>query len=79
MTARARSFGLAPLNIKVLLIGSDPRDIDLRFKQLYGYLNDDVTPPARVGQFRVRPVRGTGSVGSCDRGSGRTHRWSPVD
>ncbi|MGH3687383.1 MAG: hypothetical protein ACRDRE_22130 [Pseudonocardiaceae bacterium] len=39
----ARSFGLAPLGIKVLLIGPDPRNIDLRFKQLYGYLNDDVT------------------------------------
>jgi AAA+ superfamily predicted ATPase len=38
----ANAFGLAPLDIEVLLIATMP-DIDARFEQLYGYLNDDVT------------------------------------
>ncbi|MGH3838384.1 MAG: ATP-binding protein [Pseudonocardiaceae bacterium] len=37
-----RGFGLEPLDIEVLLIALIP-DIDPRFEQLYGYLNDDVT------------------------------------
>ncbi len=37
-----RSFGLEPLDIEVLLIALAP-DVDPRFEQLYGYLNDDVT------------------------------------
>jgi Winged helix domain, variant/ATPase family associated with various cellular activities (AAA) len=37
-----RSFDLEPLDVEVLLIALIP-DIDPRFEQLYGYLNDDVT------------------------------------
>ncbi len=37
-----RSFGLHQLDIEALLIALAP-DIDPRFEQLYGYLNDDVT------------------------------------
>ncbi|MCW2570057.1 MAG: ATPase, central domain protein [Frankiales bacterium] len=37
-----RSFRLEPLDVEVLLIALIP-DIDPRFEQLYGYLNDDVT------------------------------------
>ncbi|MGH3886879.1 MAG: ATP-binding protein [Pseudonocardiaceae bacterium] len=37
-----RSFGLESLDVEVLLIALAP-DIDPRFEQLYGYLNDDVT------------------------------------
>jgi Winged helix domain, variant/ATPase family associated with various cellular activities (AAA) len=37
-----RSFGLDPLDVEVLLIALIP-DVDPRFEQLYGYLNDDVT------------------------------------
>ncbi|MGH3826397.1 MAG: ATP-binding protein [Pseudonocardiaceae bacterium] len=37
-----RDFGLEPLDVEVLLIALMP-DIDPRFEQIYGYLNDDVT------------------------------------
>jgi hypothetical protein len=35
-------FGLEPLDVEILLIALAP-DVDARFEQLYGYLNDDVT------------------------------------
>ncbi len=38
----AGSFCLPPLDVEVLLIALAP-DVDPRFEQLYGYLNDDVT------------------------------------
>jgi hypothetical protein len=37
-----RTFGLAPLDVEILLIALAP-DVDARFEQLYAYLNDDVT------------------------------------
>lgn len=38
----ARDFGLAPLDVELLLLALLP-DVDARFERLYGYLNDDVT------------------------------------
>ena len=38
----AVDFGLSPLDVEVLLLALAP-DVDPRFEQLYGYLNDDVT------------------------------------
>ncbi|GAA3582125.1 ATP-binding protein [Kribbella ginsengisoli] len=37
-----RSFGLTDLDVEILLIAVAP-DLDARFEQLYGYLNDDVS------------------------------------
>ncbi|MER8044695.1 ATP-binding protein [Streptomyces sp. NPDC094032] len=38
----AARFGLAPLDLDLLLVALAP-DLDARFEQLYGYLNDDLT------------------------------------
>ncbi|MCS0600118.1 ATP-binding protein [Streptomyces sp. LP11] len=38
----ARDFGLAPLDVDLLLVAVAP-DLDARFERLYGYLNDDLT------------------------------------
>ncbi len=38
----ARSFGLNPWDLEILLIALAP-DLDSRFERLYGYLNDDVS------------------------------------
>lgn len=38
----ARAFDLEALDVEILLIATMP-DVDPRFEQLYGYLNDDVT------------------------------------
>jgi hypothetical protein len=38
----ARDFGLAPLDVELLLVAVAP-DLDSRFERLYGYLHDDVT------------------------------------
>ncbi|HET9442917.1 MAG TPA: ATP-binding protein [Acidimicrobiales bacterium] len=38
----ARSFGLEPLDVELLLVAVAP-DLDSRFERLYGYLHDDVT------------------------------------
>ncbi len=38
----ARDFGLSPLDVDLLLVAVAP-DLDARFEQLYGYLNDDLT------------------------------------
>jgi len=38
----ARDFGLDALDVELLLVALAP-DLDSRFEQLYGYLNDDVT------------------------------------
>ncbi len=38
----ARRFGLAPLDLDLLLVAVAP-DLDARFERLYGYLNDDLT------------------------------------
>ncbi|MFI7383778.1 AAA family ATPase [Streptomyces sp. NPDC049813] len=38
----ARDFGLAPLDVELLLVALAP-DLDARFERLYGYLNDDLT------------------------------------
>ncbi|MGW4702112.1 ATP-binding protein [Streptomyces sp. NPDC004285] len=38
----AARFGLAPLDLDLLLIALAP-DLDARFERLYGYLNDDLT------------------------------------
>ncbi|CAD5942690.1 protein of unknown function [Streptomyces sp. KY70] len=65
----ARSFGLAELDVELLLVAMAP-DIDARFERLYGYLNDDLTrrrpaiglalelcglPAAGSGRFRFQP------------------------
>ncbi|WP_328395505.1 ATP-binding protein [Streptomyces sp. NBC_00390] len=50
-----RNFGLTPLDVELLLIALAP-DLDRRFEQLYGYLNDDVT--------RRRPTIGL-ALGLC--------------
>ncbi|MFJ3924624.1 ATP-binding protein [Streptomyces sp. NPDC090022] len=50
-----RDFGLLPLDVELLLIALAP-DLDRRFEQLYGYLNDDVT--------RRRPTTGL-ALGLC--------------
>jgi hypothetical protein len=38
----ARTFGLADLDVELLLVAVAP-DLDSRFERLYGYLNDDVS------------------------------------
>jgi hypothetical protein len=38
----ARSFGLVPLDVELLLVALAP-DLDPRFERLYGYLHDDVS------------------------------------
>jgi hypothetical protein len=38
----ARSFGLEPLDIEILLLAMAP-DLDVRFERLYGFLQDDIT------------------------------------
>ncbi|MDQ1007782.1 hypothetical protein QFZ82_002267 [Streptomyces sp. V4I23] len=55
LTALQRNFGLTPLDVELLLIALAP-DLDGRFEQLYGYLNDDVT--------RRRPTIGL-ALGLC--------------
>ncbi|WP_371094928.1 AAA family ATPase [Streptomyces sanglieri] len=65
----AGSFGLVPLDVDLLLVALAP-DVDSRFEQLYGYLNDDLTrrrptiglalelcglPAASSGRFRFSP------------------------
>ncbi|WUH95883.1 ATP-binding protein [Streptomyces sp. NBC_00433] len=50
-----RDFGLLPLDTELLLISLAP-DLDRRYEQLYGYLNDDVT--------RRRPTVGL-ALGLC--------------
>ncbi|MGK5631442.1 AAA family ATPase [Streptomyces sp. URMC 123] len=62
-------FALTPLDVELLLVALAP-DIDARFEQLYGYLNDDLTrrrptiglalelcglPTAGAGRFRFAP------------------------
>lgn len=42
LTALGAAFGLLPLDVELLLVALVP-DLDPRFEQLYGYLNDDVT------------------------------------
>ncbi|MEG3628141.1 ATP-binding protein [Streptomyces poriticola] len=37
-----RDFGLAPLDVDLVLVALAP-DLDARFERLYGYLNDDLT------------------------------------
>ncbi|WP_431981361.1 ATP-binding protein [Streptomyces qinglanensis] len=66
----AEAFGLAPLDIELLLVAMAP-DLDARFEPLYGYLNDDLTrrrptvglalelcglPTAGPGRFRLSPA-----------------------
>ncbi|GGW22751.1 ATP-binding protein [Streptomyces xantholiticus] len=55
LTALQQNFGLTPLDVELLLIALAP-DLDRRFEQLYGYLNDDVT--------RRRPTIGL-ALGLC--------------
>jgi len=67
----ARTFGLVPLDVELLLIALAP-DLDARFERLYGYLHDDVTrrrasiglalelagSPAAIASARHRLTRG---------------------
>lgn len=55
LRALADDFGLSPLDVEILLIALLP-DLDDRFEQFYGYLNDDVT--------RRRPTTGL-ALGLC--------------
>ncbi|MEU6609181.1 ATP-binding protein [Streptomyces shenzhenensis] len=55
LRALAHDFGLSPLDVEILLIALLP-DLDDRFEQFYGYLNDDVT--------RRRPTTGL-ALGLC--------------
>jgi hypothetical protein len=42
LRALARAFGLAPVDVELLLVAFAP-ELDSRFERLYGYLNDDVS------------------------------------
>jgi hypothetical protein len=55
----ARSFGLQPLDIELLLIALAP-DLDPRFERLYGYLHDDVSR-RRASAGLALELGGTGS------------------
>ena len=63
----ARSFGLDELDLELLVVALAP-DLDARFEQLYGYLQDDVTrrrrasgwPWSSQGCRRRMPRRGRG-------------------
>ncbi|WP_367129460.1 AAA family ATPase [Saccharothrix sp. HUAS TT1] len=67
LTTLADDFGLGPLDVELLLVAMAP-DVDARFEQLYGYLNNDVLrrratvdlalrlcgePAAGPGRFRL--------------------------
>jgi hypothetical protein len=66
----ARDFGLSALDTEILLIALVP-DLDDRFEQFYGYLNDDVT--------RRRPTTGLalGLCGLSAADAGARSRLSP--
>ncbi|MGW0508059.1 ATP-binding protein [Streptomyces olivaceoviridis] len=66
----ARDFGLSALDTEILLIALVP-DLDDRFEQFYGYLNDDVT--------RRRPTIGLalGLCGLSAADAGARSRLSP--
>ncbi|MFG1804909.1 ATP-binding protein [Streptomyces sp. NPDC049040] len=66
-----RDFGLLPLDTELLLICLAP-DLDRRYEQLYGYLNDDVT--------RRRPTVGLalGLCGVPPASGGARARLSPT-
>ncbi|MDH6108484.1 hypothetical protein P3T36_003872 [Kitasatospora sp. MAP12-15] len=66
LEALADTFGLLPVDLELLLVAIAP-DLDVRFEQLYGYLNDDLAqrrptiglalelcglPAAGAGRFR---------------------------
>lgn len=70
IAALAENFGLVAPDLDLLLVAMAP-DIDARFEQLYGYLNDDLTrrratiglalelcglPAAGSGRFRFAPA-----------------------
>ncbi|MGA5822915.1 AAA family ATPase [Kitasatospora sp. NPDC094028] len=70
----AREFRLSPLDVELLLIALAP-DLDSRFEQLYGYLNDDVT--------RRRPTTGLalalcGVPAASAAARGRLHPAAPL-
>ncbi|WP_369185242.1 AAA family ATPase [Streptomyces sp. Y1] len=70
----AREFALPPLDVELLLIALAP-DLDGRFEQLYGYLNDDVT--------RRRPTAGLalalcGVPAASAAARGRLHPAAPL-
>ena len=64
----ARDFGLDRLDVELLLVALAP-DVDARFEQLYGYLNDDVTRRRPSVGARARAVR---------RAAGRGRRAGPA-
>ncbi|GAA2997519.1 ATP-binding protein [Actinokineospora diospyrosa] len=70
MADLAKRFGLDETDVELLLVAIAP-DIDARFEQLYGYLNDDISrrrptvglalrlcglPQAGMGRFRLSPT-----------------------
>ncbi|MBX9396383.1 ATP-binding protein [Streptomyces sp. TRM72054] len=61
----ARRFGLAPLDLDLLLVAVAP-DLDARFERLYGYLNDDLT--------RRRPTVGL-ALELCGAGGAASARF----
>ncbi|MBM7774843.1 hypothetical protein JOD54_005047 [Actinokineospora baliensis] len=81
-------FGLDDTDLGLLVVAMAP-DIDARFEQLYGYLNDDITrrrptvglalrlcglPQAGVGRFRLGPLVASGLVEIGDAGAAALSR-----
>ncbi|MBN6548040.1 ATP-binding protein, partial [Streptomyces bryophytorum] len=71
LPALERDFGLQPLDTELLLVCLAP-DLDRRYEQFYGYLNDDVT--------RRRPTVGLalGLCGIPPASAGARARLSPA-
>ncbi len=70
----AADAGLSALDVELLLIAVAP-DLDSRFEQLYGYLNDDVTRPrATIGLA----LRLCGLAEADPRGRGRLGPHGPL-
>ncbi|MEV5277379.1 ATP-binding protein [Streptomyces sp. NPDC051994] len=74
LTAVAAGFGLTVLDELILLAALAP-DVDRRFEQLYGYLNDDVGR-RRASVALALELAGTGSYDPVARG--RLHPAAPL-
>jgi len=70
----ARSFGLGPLDVEILLVALAP-DLDPRFERLFGYLNDDVSRRrASIGLA----LELCGALGPASGGRARIGPTSPL-
>jgi hypothetical protein len=72
----ARSFGLQPLDIELLLIALAP-DLDPRFERLYGYLHDDVSR-RRASAGLALELSGTGTNPGASPGRVRLGPRAPL-